>query len=631
MAQISTESYDSGSNYSFGDKMERPHNPRSAFNLSHLVTTTLDNCGQVQVLDLIPTLPGDDIEISVKSLYRALPSVVPPYSRQRSYIYAFYSRMSDLWNNAGTFMTKGYTGDVIKKIPVLDHTKNFTYTENEKIVAGSLADNLGLPIGVKAESLEGFNALPFMMLLRIMRDYFTNRNYYINDRVLLPDDDTRFRLNDDGQLLSAIDEGVSFAFDICKASFDGYKVDEDTGARTFSQFCHDWPQDYFTSALPWPQRGTASTIKGTVDVGNLPVSFYMEDGDKIEKYNLRVAYGNFTTGLTSGFGSSIYGLSENTDATTRVVNIGASNTLGATAIQLGQLNDTTEPAYMSGTSYSRQNMHSTPLTIQSDHLTFNSSFTLNDLRELVVNQTELEKMARTDGSFAEFGLTFFGEKSKNAVDFRPVYIGGTYQNIQYTEVLQTSQQYDTSGGSVSPVGSPLGTYGGHGICANNGYIGRVHCDEHGYIMILQCVMPDVYYSQGIDKLWTDLYQSDMFLPERAKLGLVPIKNKELFFSEDSDIDEGLWAYQNIFDQFRYIPNKVKGKIADPTSLDFFPYTQSRKFSELVNYGEAFATANNVRKDYLQAYNEVAFTCQHSFEIRAVRELPYKPIPANILN
>lgn len=625
MAQISTESYDSGSNYSFGDKMERPHNPRSAFNLSHLVTTTLDNCGQVQVLDIIPTLPGDDIEISVKSLYRALPSVVPPYSRQRSYIYAFYSRMSDLWNNAGTFMTKGYTGDVIKTIPVLDSTKNFSYTENEKIVAGSLADNLGLPIGVKAQSLEGFNALPLMMLLRIMRDYFTNRNYYINDRVLLPDDDTRFRLNDDGQLLSAIDEGVSFAFDICKATFDGYKVNEDTGARTFSQFCHDWPQDYFTSALPWPQRGTASTIKGTVSLQNNDVSFYMQDGDNLEKYNLRLGYSAVGDNIATG----LYGLSQNTSASTRVIPIGSGNKYNLGNIALGEHTDTASAntASLVG-SY---NMHSTPIRIQTSDLDFVTSFTLNDLRELVVNQTELEKMARTDGSFAEFGLTFFGEKSKNAVDFRPVYIGGTYQNIQYTEVLQTSQQYETSGGSVSPVGSPLGTYGGHGICANNGYIGRVHCDEHGYIMILQCVMPDVYYSQGIDKLWTDLYQSDMFLPERAKLGLVPIKNKELFYSEDSEIDEGLWAYQNIFDQFRYIPNKVKGKIADPTSLDFFPYTQSRKFTELVNYGEDFATANNVRKDYLQAYNEVAFTCQHSFEIRAVRELPYKPIPANILN
>ena len=69
------EAFDSGSNYKFGEKLEKQTFPRSAFDLSHLVSTTIDNCGQVQILDVIETLPGDDHEINIKSLIRCLPVI----------------------------------------------------------------------------------------------------------------------------------------------------------------------------------------------------------------------------------------------------------------------------------------------------------------------------------------------------------------------------------------------------------------------------------------------------------------------------------------------------------------------------------------------------------------------------
>ena len=80
-----------------------------------------------------------------------------------------------------------------------------------------------------------------------------------------------------------------------------------------------------------------------------------------------------------------------------------------------------------------------------------------DIRKLAIEQTELEKMARTDGSYAEFGLTFFGIVSKNAVDHKPVYIGGSYKEITYTEVVQTSESGNT----------PLGSYVGHSTTGDN--------------------------------------------------------------------------------------------------------------------------------------------------------------------
>ena len=148
----SLEGFDSGSNYRFGDKMKINNNPRSLFDLSHLNTLTMNNAGLLIPIALWETLPSDDFDINVDCLLRVLPSVVPLYSRQRMYIYGFYSRYSDLWNNWQVFMDKGYTGNVEKYIPHfhVSGSKNIDFGSGEKIVADSLFDYLGLPIEILA-------------------------------------------------------------------------------------------------------------------------------------------------------------------------------------------------------------------------------------------------------------------------------------------------------------------------------------------------------------------------------------------------------------------------------------------------------------------------------------------------
>ena len=113
------DAFDSGSNYSFGDKSERANVPRSLFDLSHLNTLTIDNAGELVPICLLETVPGDSFDLKVDALLRVLPLEVPLYSRQRLYVHAFYSRLSDLWNHAQTFMTKGYSGNTVYTIPVL--------------------------------------------------------------------------------------------------------------------------------------------------------------------------------------------------------------------------------------------------------------------------------------------------------------------------------------------------------------------------------------------------------------------------------------------------------------------------------------------------------------------------------
>ena len=129
-------------------------------------------------------------------------------------------------------------------------------------------------------------------------------------------------------------------------------------------------------------------------------------------------------------------------------------------------------------------------------------------------------------------------------------------------------------------------------------------------------------------------QSEMFMPERVKLGMQPILNKELYYQGNNGNevgeDEYLWAYQNPFDEYRYMENRIHGKIADKSNNSFSPYTQARFFDSLPNWGKEFSEAKNVSKKYLAAKVEDAYTAQFKINVRAVRPLPYRAIPAEVL-
>lgn len=588
------DSFDSGSNYKFNDKLQKPQTPRSLFDLSHLSTMTIDNAGEIVPLSVLETVPGDSFELSVKSLVRVLPQVVPLMSRQRLYIHAFYSRLSDLWPSAQVFMTKGYQGVTIKAMPVLNADNVIipggpTPDPNDVAVTpGSVFDYMGLPIGMTYTNLyeAGINALPFMMLHRIYRDYFLKRNFYMSSREWLPDDDHDFMINDTGRIISDPDFTVL--------------------PRFGTKFYRNYPDDYFLSAFPSPQRGETPTLDFGLSVDDVNVGINV-DGE-FRSVNQRF-YRN------SGNGNMAAALSGNSDPYNLAPHLLSisdgrySFPYVGTGIGLADDGDPNNP----------ENMYS--YVANMSDLVARSTISLNQLRELSSQQQILEKMARTDGSYGEFGLTFFGRQSKSAIDYRPLYIGGTYQPISFTEVLQTTPTDD----------SPLGTYAGHGMSYDSsGYIGRVDCDDYGYIMLVASFMPDIYYSQGLDRLWTRSLQSDMYLPERSRLGMREILNKELYFSGSLSQDNGLFAYQTPFDEFRYKPSVIHGKIADPNSEDFYPYTQARHFDSLPTYSASFGVADDVRKDYLAAYNEHAYICQFSIGCRAVRPIPYNPVPAQLL-
>lgn len=631
------ESFDSGSNYNFNEEMMDPLNARAAFDLSFRTLGTTAEDGVLQTIALIDTLPGDTITIDFSELLRSLPTVVPLESRKRQYIYAMWNRMGDLWNDWNTFAKKGYDGNYNIKTPVLQLNKNTldpdsasgsapsgnpwknlgtreddsvlpgerTWVNAHAIYSTSMGENMGLPHNYTQEThgspgvtlyanrsnaskfVKGktnsheITALPFMQKLRIWRDYFVNKDYFINDRVILPHDDAEFRLNTDGELISAKNNGAQIVFDFWTKGRDLEIVKNYNGKNyyIFGEPYHEFPKDRFTSAKPFLQRGTAPTLDYTInDVKNI----------------VRVA--DWTGGIGADKGILLADATSNTALDMR--NTGAPLTTGN--------------SYVIYSTMDKQN-------IQLD-------IKMADLRKLAIDQTELEKMAKTDGSYAEFGLTFFGKVSKNAYDFKPVYIGGTYKEIVFSEVVQTSESGST----------PMGSYAGHSTSSHGDNIGSIDCDDYGYIQIISCIMPDVIYSEGLADHWDRLLQKDLYLPERAKIGVTSLLNKRCYFDYDmtsaaEDYNNGLFAYQNYGDNYRYHENEVHGAMAEGYNTQFLSYTQSRILGGQQNWGREFALASkdNVRLDYLAAPKLPSFTYDIHLGIRAVRKIPYRPIPANL--
>lgn len=608
------EPVNNGSNYPFRNKLLQARKGRSGFNWSHNRVFTLENAGLLLPVFCSEVLPNSDYDISADLLLRVLPQVVPLYSDQKYYLYAMYARYTDLWLSAQTYMTKGYSGNEILKKPVLsDLNVGLPGGMDYVVKSGDIFDSFGFQKGKKLSEFGEINALPFMMYEKIYNDYFMNNNLHINDRVRLPNDPSDFRLADDGTIIS-----------------NKYATEDYPALKLCNLHHRDYSTDYFTTALPFQQRGNAPTLQFSSTGGNITAQSF--SAGSLGAFSARLGFdgnplvGSNVAGMTAGF--VIPGQPNSRIQGPLNINAGSSEAdrnvyITSDPSGLSSLVSLYSPGVegISDGGFGALKLYGNNLSLNDVSGAINGSFTLDQFRNLAIDTAELERMARTDGTFAQFGLTFFGEKSRNSNDFYVTFVGGSYRSIAFSEVLQMSS-------SVS--NSPLGSYAGHGMISDSGSLGHLHSDEHGYLMILLSVMPDVYYSQGIPKMFTRLTQAEEFLPDRDKLGLTAIFNKELYVSGSRDIDNDVFAYQNPFDEYRYKENVISGKIADSTNRSFFPYTQARLFGSTPTYSESFFRADDVRKDYLASPTEDAYSGRIRFSIRAVEPLSFTGAPAPVV-
>lgn len=620
---------DSGSNYNFGDKLISPNKRVSQFDLSYVNTFTAKQ-GQIVPVWMSYYYPNDEMDLSIDNLIRVVnPPVVPLLSRQRVFFHMFKLDFSQMWTYWDTFMKKGWDGKFEAVIPTLTAKLAVDGKINPLLARGSLADFLGFNFSDYTYKTGDENidvtlpAMPFLAYQLIYRDYFLNFNVssaYAKANpgteldLFFPDSDYDLMLqgtNPAGLTLDGKGQAPSTQ-PLRKLGFGKLRY-------------RDFSPDYFTTALPWPMRGDIPTIDGTIQfTGNIPVS----PGSKPLTFDAgslpSLSKNTSNIWLNSSGGNSFE----------------ISNEEGISGIISG-LNVSFNPSsshgheifpYISRASFTPGTLPHMS-SVNGENYVVNKSDINSVLAGLSITQPQLkllwtntliaEKMAKTDGTYGQFIRTFFGENPSHWVSHRATYLGGTYQPIVYSEVLQTSP---------SAEGGTLGTVGAKGISSSSNFVGRFHADDFGIAMCVMSIMPDTYYSQGWLREHLYRTQDDYPLPERALLGMQAVTTAEIFFNaRDNNANEVLFGYQSRFDELRYRQNEVHGLVADNANKSFAPYVQTREFAQAPLLNPTFLTTeNNIDNEYLSAPNEVPYIVQVANRVKAVRALPYFAPPSAVM-
>lgn len=634
---------DSGSNYSFYNGSPKATNlPRSVFDLSHINTLSA-KLGLRYPVWTQHTLPNEDYKIDVEAVARVVnPPVVPLMSKQRIFFHTYWLSYYQLWKQAQLFFDKGRNKKQYKQSSSLTiPTMKLKHFER-----GSLADFLGFNCATSFTSDDNkemtVSALKFMAYIRIWRDCYLNqriysawlekmthlvatpelaKTYQVLYDFLFPIDDADFRIgSEQWKSLVSNSAAMEILFNLKFADFaDDY--------FTRSQLSPMYVEDSEIPSIDFNSSSADLDISGlafkallqnnyNANYNEYFVGDYVNDGEEVVPFAPKVGTyrkGSNTTvphiprqitsnGTAIGiFNNSIMGVESNSGADKDFLQYTNMNFVDALKNTVG-IDSSNAKATIAGLT---------------------SSMTIDAIRRCESATLILEKMAKTDGSYAQYAKAFFGERPKSAYDFRPTYVGGSYQSVLYSQVLNTTSDNQ---GKVT----------GIGISSGNGNIGRFHSDDYGLFVTIMTIVPDTYYCQGLNREDTYEVAEDFYLPERAQLGMQGVLEKEIFNQTDDKEEENnkLFGYQNIYDELRYRANEVHGEVANVDSASgtsgasFSPYIQTRYFKDAPTLTPSFLTmAGNINNSWLSAKDEPPFIVQVANKVQAVRPIPYRAKPA----
>lgn len=491
------------------------HTSRTRFNRDQTILTTFDS-GKLIPFFVDEVLPGDTFQVDTSAIIRMTTPKYPVMDDAFIDFYYFYCPNRILWKNFKQFMGEvddtPWTPTKTYSVPTIKINGN----EKSQIPAEkTILDYMGVPTKIK--STFEINALPIRAYVKIWNEYFRDQNV------------------ENAAVFKDTDEEVNYSTGTEAGNEDQATLDAKLKNAINGGFCLPVNRfhDYFSSCLPYPQRGPEVTIPMT---GNAPVALRSSNENNIPYGTLEFVLGKTQTSNTAGSLSYI------------------QNPLSGKQQLLYGGTDRANGEIGNGYVYA--------------DLSAVTATTINELRNAIAVQQYYEAMARGGSRYREQVQALWDVTISDKTVQIPEYLGGGRYRVGMNQIVQTSGQQGEND-------TPIGETGAMSVTPINESSFTKSFEEHGFVIGVLCVRHNRTYQQGLERFWSRKDRLDYYVPQFANLGEQPVKKKEIMLTGEST-DEETFGYQEAWADYRMKPNRVSGLMRSNAtdSLDFWHYADN---------------------------------------------------------
>lgn len=481
---------------------------RTRFNRDQTILTTFD-AGKLIPFYVDEVLPGDTFSVDTAAIIRMTTPKYPVMDDCFIDFYYFFCANRILWDNFKHFMGEvDETPWMPKKayaVPQIKINGNGAVAKpNER----SILDYMGVP--TKINKPFSVNALPVRAYVKIWNEFFRDENVDNAATIKTDDEDVIYNSTEDQK--GTMEEDLKFAI-------------SGNNLLPVNKF-----HDYFTSCLPYPQRGPDVTIPLS---GLYPVELRDVAGQNPQSTIFMNGVGQMATGSIDGGGG------------------GAATITGA--------------ATSGGTQVKQGNLY---VNLAGDLTATGAQATINQLRQAISIQQYYEAMARGGSRYREQVQAIWDVIISDKTVQVPEYLGGGRYHVNINQIVQTS-------GQQAENDTPIGETGAMSVTPINESSFTKSFEEHGFVIGVCCVRHNRSYQQGLERFWSRKDRLDYYVPQFANLGEQPVKKKEIMLTGNTTDDE-TFGYQEAWADYRMKPNRVSGLMRSNATgtLDFWHYADN---------------------------------------------------------
>lgn len=518
---------------------------RSSFDMSQAWKATMKYTAELTPCLVQEVLPGDTFSVQSTLFMRLATPLKPIMDGLTADIHYFFVPNRLVWDKWQFFMgERTNLGDDPTTVSIPQ--ANVDFNINNSI--HQLPDYFGLPLyqpatpGDTTPIIGQVSTLPFRAYQLIFNEWYRNQNLVHEQQVPL----------DDGP------DDIDYGFD-----WDNPVADMGNMYRRHKR------GDYFTRALPWPQKGDPVFLPLGTTAPHVPINagaHFRSEGSQTGDVILR----------------------RDTNDPAEVAYTSTRGIIGADEILFPWM--------------------------QTD-LTQATAASINDIRTAFQIQKLLERDARGGTRYIEIILSHFNVQSPDMRLQRPEYLGGGSSRIIINPIAQTIPTADSPQGNLAAVGTGLlkGSF-------NHSFT------EHGHIMAIVSCRADLTYQRGLDRMWSRKTRYEYYWPTLSHLGEQAIKNKEIFFQNDPLIDDETWGYQERYAEYRYAPSRVTGLFRSEATASLDVWHLSQDFAELPTLDYVFTSDVPPIDRIVAVPDEPDLLVDGWHQIKATRPMPVYAVP-----